>query len=194
MLTGHRPAAMAVEVWGITVFTVGSYVSGYIAALLVATCFATSLFYLSDVAEDNPSATRVLVRTAAYSVAAVQALLYLLDDFPFRPVAIGVCAHAVYASLCGPAFPDVAGGSRTLWAAVVLFVADNAGWYYFVVDNWAYTTVEVFGYCITCCWLVPLALFVSLHIGGSGLPTHSGSAHDHGTGAAAGAGADHARR
>jgi len=178
---------MAVEVFGLTFFTFTTYLSGYIAALLVATCFATSLFYLSDLAEEFPSYTRQFVRIYSWGVIIVNILLWLLDDFPLTRIALGVAAHASYLSLL-PTFPDVQIGIK-FCLAIALFIGNNVNWYYYFGDSYYYSTVEAIGFFVSCVWLVPLALFISLSIGNSGLPTSmdealalGGSTHGHGHG------------
>jgi hypothetical protein len=51
------------------------------------------------------------------SVIVVEFLLAAVDDFPWRSVAVGIAAHAAYASLMGPTFPEVHAGTK-LWLAI----------------------------------------------------------------------------
>lgn len=140
-------------------------------------------------------ARRILTRLI-YSIIAIQALLFLIDGFPFFLSALSIFSHIVYASNLRR-FPIVKLSDPLFILSCVLVGLNHWLWFRHFSKplsvsgsssssssgNWRqpYTQVgsvenmptftEVASYFGLCVWLVPFALFVSLSAGDNVLPS-----------------------
>lgn len=55
------------------------------------------MYYLSELVEEHSVFTKKLLQRLIYSVIGIQALLSLIDQFPWSLTALTIASHAVYA-------------------------------------------------------------------------------------------------
>jgi hypothetical protein len=73
---------------------------GY-AGAIVGFCFltlaiASGLYYLSELVEEHTVIAKRLLTRMIYTVIGVQAVLWLVDGFPFWATLLGIVSHVVY--------------------------------------------------------------------------------------------------
>lgn len=156
------------------------------------TYLASGLYYLSELVEEHTVIARRILTRLIYSIIIIQALLFLIDGFPFFLSALSIFSHIVYASnlrrfpivkLSDPLFIlscILVGLNHWLWfrhfsKPLPASSSSSGTWrqpYTQVgsVENMP-TFTEVASYFGLCVWLVPFALFVSLSAGDNVLPS-----------------------
>lgn len=73
---------------------------GY-AGAIIGFCFltlaiASGLYYLSELVEEHTVMAKRLLTRMIYTVIGVQAMLWLIDGFPFWATLLGIVSHVVY--------------------------------------------------------------------------------------------------
>lgn len=57
---------------------------------------ASSLYYLSELVEEHTVLTKRVLSYMINSIIVIQVLLFVVDGFPWRLIALGVASHLVY--------------------------------------------------------------------------------------------------
>ncbi|KAK0516609.1 hypothetical protein JMJ35_001212 [Cladonia borealis] len=169
---------------------------GYAGVLLgfgfLTLAIASGLYYLSELVEEHTVLARKLLTRLIYTIIAIQALLALIDRFPFLLSAVSIASHAVYMGNLRH-FPIVKLTDPVFILSCLLVFLNHFLWFhhfshppssppsYSTYDHYPtsslYTTpqmpsfTEIASYFGICVWLVPFALFVSLSAGENVLPS-----------------------
>ncbi|OSX77713.1 hypothetical protein BU14_0136s0011 [Porphyra umbilicalis] len=162
--------------WLPSLFVLLVYVSGYIFLLFGAVCLASGLYWLVELAEENTTLAKKLLRGSTITLLVLHVLLLLYERFPALPTLNGLASHLIYYQLL-QAFPFVEPRSALFGLSAVGFVASNVLWYRFFASD-----VEIFyrygvaplpavaAFFLLVVWLVPGAFFVSLTVNEAVLP------------------------
>ncbi|KAK3167987.1 hypothetical protein OEA41_004433 [Lepraria neglecta] len=163
---------------------------GY-AGVLLGFCFltlaiASGLYYLSELVEEHTVIARKLLTRLIYTVISIQALLAVIDRFPFLLSSLSIASHAVYMGNLRH-FPIVKLTDPVFILSCLLVLLNHFLWFrhfstppsssrntyptslYDRPDIPTFT--EIASYFGICVWLVPFALFVSLSAGENVLPS-----------------------
>lgn len=167
---------------------------GYIGVLLgfsfLTLSIASGLYYISELVEEHSVVAHKVLRNLIYGVVVAQALLWLIDGFPFTLTALGIASQAVYASNLRH-FPIVKLGDPLFLLSCALVIVNHWVWFRHFSEPSAFDTrtrggisrdkyssgvtqpsfTEIASYFGLCVWLVPFALFVSLSAGENVLPS-----------------------
>lgn len=152
---------------------------------------ASGLYYLSELVEEHSVLSSKVLRRLIYIVIAIQALLVIVDSFPWHLTLLGVASHLVYSSNLRH-FPIVKLTDPLFILSCVLVLINHWLWFRWFSSptvfhpsgltrgrdryNTGYnydqpTFTEIASYFGICVWLVPFALFVSLSAGENVLPS-----------------------
>lgn len=72
------------------------YVGAVIGMCFLTLAIASGLYYLSELVEEHTVIAKRFLTRIIYGIMGVQALLWLVDGFPFWATALGVFSHAIY--------------------------------------------------------------------------------------------------
>ncbi|KAG9245668.1 transmembrane adaptor Erv26 [Calycina marina] len=143
---------------------------------------ASGLYYLSELVEEHTVLAKRFLTRLTYFVIGVQALLWLVDGFPFKLSATSVVSHFVYLGNMRR-FPIVKLSDPLFLISCVLVLLNHWLWFthfsnmptgpqYSIYDAPKVPTfTEIASYFGLCVWLVPFTLFVSLSASDNVLPT-----------------------
>ncbi|KPI45668.1 Protein SVP26 [Cyphellophora attinorum] len=162
---------------------------GQLSAFIFLTLsIASGLYYLSELVEEHSVLSAKVLRRLIYAVILVQALLWLVDGFPFYLTLLGIASHGVYMTNLRH-FPIVKLTDPWFLMSCGLVIANHWLWFRhfsdaptysrsndrILRDRYTYTPqpsfTEIASYFGLCVWLVPFALFVSLSAGENVLPS-----------------------
>jgi len=144
------------------------YVSGYLFLVFIAICLACGLYFLAELAEEYPTFTGALIKYSIIIVVAVHPCLWIFEEFPVMPVAMGILAHGLYYKLLAT-FPFTEMTSPVFIASVVVLCLSHYFWITYFSETW-YSLAYIMGFFFTCVWLVPFTFFISLSINENVLP------------------------
>ena len=80
-------------------FSISTYVSLYVLVAFGALCFATGLYYLSEVAEEYTAHAKMGIRIGIQVLCVWYFLLFVFDELPLLYMLVGVLSHLVYSTL-----------------------------------------------------------------------------------------------
>lgn len=149
-------------------FWLFSYISGYIAILLLALSISSGLYLLAELAEEYPTLTGKCIKYLT-GVALVLQVVLLIDGLPMYQSCIGLVSHVIYASMLKQ-FPFVQLYSVQSLLAVLAFFACNIVWLQYFIENGTYEMLQVLGFFVLLVWAVPCALFISVSLNDNSLP------------------------
>lgn len=150
------------------VFWLFSYVSGYIAILLLALSISSGLYLLAEIAEEYPTLTGKCIKYLTGIALVLQVVLWL-DGLPAYQSIVGLLSHVVYASMLKQ-FPFVQLYSVQSLLSVIAFFACNIVWLQYFIETGAYEMLQVLGFFVLLVWAVPCALFISVSLNDNSLP------------------------
>jgi hypothetical protein len=160
-------------------FKLFSYVSGYIAILLLALSIASGLYLLSELTEEFPSFTGKVLRYA-YGVIMIVFVILWWDGLPMFECCIEVVALICYLSML-MSFPFVQFMSFPTISSMIAFLVTNLTWVqYFLAHD--YDALSIIGFFVVIVWTIPIGLFVSLSANDNVLPGLFGQPTDGGNG------------
>ena len=153
---------------------------------------ASGLYYLSELVEEHTVLARRVLNRLIYGIIGIQALLLVIDRFPFSLCLLSIVSHLVYASNLRR-FPIVKLSDPLFILSCILVFINHWLWFNYFSQpppqrasstNWRQpyqpqfdfdydlpSFTEVASYFGLCIWLVPFALFVSLSAGENVLPS-----------------------
>jgi hypothetical protein len=164
------------------------YVGIFLGFCFLTLSIASGLYYLSELVEEHSVLSSKVLRRLIYVVCAIQALLWLVDGFPWHLTLLGIASHAVYASNLRH-FPIVKLTDPLFLLSCGLVILNHWLWFRHFSEPPRYrgggygrdryssplynqpTFTEIASYFGLCVWLVPFALFVSLSAGENVLPS-----------------------
>lgn len=150
------------------VFWLFSYVSGYVAILLLALSISAGLYLLAELAEEYPSLTGRIIKYLTIVVLILQVVLWI-DGLPWYQSVIGIVSHMLYASSL-QRFPFVQLYSIQTMLSVSAFFVNNIVWLQFFIETGTYQMLQILGFFVVLVWAVPCALFISVSLNDSSLP------------------------
>ncbi|KAI9053291.1 hypothetical protein LZ554_002254 [Drepanopeziza brunnea f. sp. 'monogermtubi'] len=144
---------------------------------------ASGLYYLSELVEEHTVVAKKLLTRLIYGVIGLQALLCLVDGFPFMLSMLSISSHIVYLGNMRR-FPFVKLSDPLFVSSCVLVLVNHYLWFtHFSFaslvaspasrydPSFLPTFTEIASYFGLCVWLVPFSLFVSLSASDNVLPT-----------------------
>ncbi|KAG0650798.1 Sed5 compartment vesicle of 26 kDa [Hyphodiscus hymeniophilus] len=143
---------------------------------------ASGLYYLSELVEEHTVFAKKLLTRLIYLVIGLQALLCLVDGFPFKLSILSIVSHVVYLGNMRR-FPIVKLSDPLFVTSCILVLFNHYVWFShfsgaaMVAPKSIYdrpdipTFTEIASYFGLCVWLVPFSLFVSLSASDNVLPT-----------------------
>jgi len=156
-------------------FKAVTYVSGFIALLTVAVCLAAGLYLASEVAEENATLMRKLIRYSIFGITIMQ-LLLCLDGIPAKHT-FGSIACVLTNLLLLTDFPFVEPVSFPVLASLLGVIGNHMIWFNYFAENQVFVKVrDLLGFFLVFVWAVPLAFFVSLTLADEMLPSATYSA------------------
>ena len=72
------------------------YAGSVIGFCFLTMAIASGLYYLSELVEENTVIAKRLLTRLIYTIMGIQALLWLVDSFPFWASLLGIFCHVVY--------------------------------------------------------------------------------------------------
>ncbi|CUE74203.1 membrane-associated protein, putative [Bodo saltans] len=146
-------------------------VSSWIGILLIALSVASGLFYLTDLAEDNSSLAKKILRYTIYAITLLHGMIMVVDGISLWRSLLSITTLMVgYLPLLRK-FPWVCLSSRPAYVALVLFVLDNIAWYSFFLSGVGeYPFWAIVSFFFMMVWIVPAEFFVSLAVEDERLP------------------------
>lgn len=158
-----------------------SFISGYVAILLLALSIASGLYVLSELAEEYTSLTGKALKYSLGGVFFLQFILWL-DGLPNLESFVGFIALICYGSML-IGFPFMEFFSVQTLSSIIMFIATNALWLKYFLSN-HYDALSIIGYFVVIVWAVPCGVFISMSVNDSVLPGIAGksSSSDNGLG------------
>ncbi|KAH6692696.1 transmembrane adaptor Erv26 [Plectosphaerella plurivora] len=168
--------------WILPVIGILGAVVGFIFLTLA---IASGLYYLSELVEEHTVVAKRFLIKLIYGIIVVQALLWLVDGFPFTLTLMGVVSHVIYLGNMRR-FPYVQLTDPLFLLSCLLVLVNHYFWFrhFSAVQTASYnnmqsyydkpqgpTFTQIASYFGICVWLVPFALFVSLSASDNVLPT-----------------------
>eukprot|EP00761_Pharyngomonas_kirbyi_P004510 gb/GECH01004515.1/.p1 GENE.gb/GECH01004515.1/~~gb/GECH01004515.1/.p1 ORF type:complete len:203 (+),score=23.08 gb/GECH01004515.1/:1-609(+) len=144
-------------------FTIITFASLYIALGFFALCLATGLYYISELAEEYTSKTKITLRYLIATVFILHLLLLISGELPWKSCLFGAASHAFYFSLLGK-FPYFKPLSVSFIGACICFIITHVVWYVHFIDpfNVPPSFHQLLGFFFTFVWICPMGLFVTL--------------------------------
>lgn len=148
-----------------------SFISGYIAILILALCIASGLYLLTEFTEEFPTFTGQILKYILVTISILQVLLYF-DGLPLFESSIQFISLGIYAYMFKD-FPFVEFFSVPTVASMVAFLVTNVVWLNFFL-RMSSDTLTIIGFFIVLVWILPCGLFVSLSVSDHVLPGITG--------------------
>lgn len=149
------------------VFWFFSFVSTFISLVVLALSIASGLYFLSEIAEEFPTAAGKVMKYSLLVVSVCQFILWI-DGLPLIPCIFQFCALASYFSTLRN-FPFVQLTSWQAIASMILFLVTNGFWLHYFLSQ-RQNILPILGFFVVIVWLVPCGLFVSLTVNDNVLP------------------------